>query len=174
MKAESGNTMDRAGLTGALSRLIDGWAIAGGCVLLLVVAVNVLSVLGNIFWKPFPGDFELTEMGVAIAAFAFLPFCQLHGANVTADIFTSWASDRLLSIFGLLASIAACLFAGLLLWRMYEGMLSQKEYGYTTAILQLPIWVAYVPILVSLALLLVAALLTLFGRSQRPVGSGTH
>ena len=123
--------------------------------------VNVLSVIGNILWKPFPGDFELTEMGVAIAAFSFLPFCQLHGTNVTADIFTSRASARWISAFGALASFIALLFAGLLLWRMFEGMLSQREYGYTTAILQLPIWVAYVPILVSLALLLTAAAVTL-------------
>lgn len=151
----------RTGLAGAVRHAVDGWAVAGGLVLMLVVGVNVLSVIGNIFWKPFPGDFELTEMGVAIAAFSFLPFCQLHGTNVTADIFTSRASPRWISAFGALASLVALLFAGLLLWRMYEGMLSQKEYGYTTAILQLPIWVAYVPILVSLALLLAAAAVTL-------------
>ena len=151
----------RTGLAGAVGLVVDGWAVAGGLVLMLVVGVNVLSVIGNIFWKPFPGDFELTEMGVAIAAFSFLPFCQLHGTNVTADIFTSRASPRWLSAFGALASFVALLFASLLLWRMFEGMLSQKEYGYTTAILQLPIWVAYVPILVSLALLLTAAAVTL-------------
>ena len=151
----------RTGLAGAVGFAVDGWAVAGGLVLMLVVGVNVLSVIGNIFWKPFPGDFELTEMGVAIAAFSFLPFCQLHGTNVSADIFTSRASPRWISAFGALASFLALLFAGLLLWRMFEGMLSQREYGYTTAILQLPIWVAYVPILVSLALLLAAAAVTL-------------
>lgn len=151
----------RTGLSGAVRLAVDGWAVAGGLVLMLVVGVNVLSVIGNIFWKPFPGDFELTEMGVAIAAFSFLPFCQFHGTNVTADIFTSRASPRWISAFGALASFVALLFAGLLLWRMFDGMLSQKEYGYTTAILQLPIWVAYVPILVSLALLLAAAAVTL-------------
>ena len=160
--AEQSMKFDRAGISGAVGFAVDGWALAGGCVLLLVVGVNVVSVIGNIFWKPFPGDFELTEIGVAIGAFSFLPYCQLHGTNVTADIFTSRASPRWLSAFGSLASFAALLIAGLLLWRMYEGMLSQREYGYTTAILQFPIWIAYVPILVSLVLLLGAAVLTLF------------
>ena len=147
----------RAGWTGAAQAAIDGWALAGGILLLAVVAVNIFSVVGGIIWKPFPGDFELTEMGVAVAAFSFLPFCQLHGANVTADIFTARASARWISIFQTFAASAAIIFAALLLWRMYAGMLSQREYGYTTAILQIPVWGAYVPALVSLALLLVAA-----------------
>ena len=57
--------------------------------MLLVVAMHTWSVIGNQFGMPFPGDFEMTEIGIANAAFAFLPYCQLTGANVTADIFTS-------------------------------------------------------------------------------------
>ena len=145
----------------AAERLIHGWALLGGLVLCLVVAVNVISVLGAIVWRPFPGDFELTEMGVAVAAFAFLPFCQLTGANVTADIFTARASHRWISGFKLAASLVALLFALVLMWRMYAGMGDQRAYGYTTTILQVPIWWAFVPILVSLALLALASLLTL-------------
>ncbi len=74
---------------GVLSRLVHLWALLGGVALFFVVAVNFFSSLGAIFGHPIPGDLELTEMGIAIAAFAFLPYCQLHGANVTADIFTA-------------------------------------------------------------------------------------
>lgn len=149
------------GVLGAGAALINGWAIAGGLVLLAVVLVNVVSVVGRIFGQPFPGDFELTEMGVAVAAFAFLPYCQLTDANVTADIFTAKASERWVSIFRLTAAVVALLFALLLAWRMYYGMADQRAYGYTTAILQIPIWWAFVPILVSLALLALASLITL-------------
>ena len=110
---------------------------------------------------PFPGDFEMTEIGVAIAAFAFLPYCQLTGANVTADIFTARASPRWVALFSLVASVVALGFSVLLLWRMYAGMLDQREYGYETAILQFPNWLAWLPILISLALLAVASLITL-------------
>ena len=163
----------RPGWIGAAETVIHGWAIFGGFVLLAVVLVNVLSVLGSMFWKPFPGDFELTEMGVAIAAFSFLPFCQLTDANVTADIFTARASRRWISGFKLVAAVVAFLFALLLMWRMYAGMLDQREYGYTTAILQVPTWWAFFPILVSLALLALAALITLLD-SGRSVAYGTH
>jgi len=151
----------RSGLAGAAARLINLWALLGGVMLLAVVAVNVTSVIGGIVWKPFPGDFELTEIGVAIAAFAFLPYCQLRGANVTADIFTARAPPRLLAAFALFAAAVALGFAALLVWRMSAGMLSQREYGYTTAILSFPVWIGFVPILVSLVLLTAAAAITL-------------
>lgn len=150
-----------SGFTGIASRVITVWALFGGGVLLAVVAVNMMSIIGSMFGKPFPGDFELTEMGVAIAVFAFLPYCQLTGANVSADIFTAGASKRLIAFFTLLGSLVALGFASLLIWRMFHGMLDQREYGYTTTILQIPHWMAFVPILVSLVLLALAALVTL-------------
>lgn len=153
-----------AGIVGAARKIIHAWALLGGCVLLAVVAMNMLSVIGSVVWKPFPGDFEMTEVGVAIAAFSFLPYCQLSYSNVTADIFTSRASPRTIALLTAIASIVALLFSLLLCWRMYEGMLDQKEYGYTTAILQFPHWIAFIPFLISLVLLALAALIT-FGEN---------
>lgn len=146
---------------GVVSRLVTGWALLGGGVLVLVVLMHVWSVIGNQFGAPFPGDFEMTEIGIAIAAFSFLPYCQLTGANVTADIFTSRAGAGYLGFIGSLSSVIAFAFGALLLWRMYAGMLDQREYGYETAVLQFPIWLAWLPILLSLALLLLAAVATL-------------
>ena len=151
---------DRSGLFGAIGAAIGFWAILGGVLLLLVVAMNVVSVLGGVFWVPFPGDFELTQIGVANAAFAFLPYCQITRANVTADIFTAWAGPRTISCLDLLASVVAFLFSLLLFWRMFEGMLDQRQYDYMTAIVQFPIWMAFLPILVSLAILAVASIVT--------------
>ncbi|MBW8637441.1 TRAP transporter small permease [Hoeflea sp. WL0058] len=153
-----------AGPIGAARKIIHGWALLGGCVLLAVVAMNMISVIGGVVWKPFPGDFEMTEVGVAIAAFSFLPYCQLTYSNVTADIFTSRASPRTIAFLTAIASIVALLFSLLLCWRMFDGMLDQKEYGYTTAILQFPHWMAFIPFLISLALLAIAALIT-FGEN---------
>lgn len=154
-------TSSSSGFAGAAGRLISLWALLGGAVLLIVVTVNMISIVGSVFGTPFPGDFELTEMGVAIAVFAFLPYCQLVGANVSADIFTSAASHRTVAFFTMLGSLVALAFACLLIWRMYFGMLDQKEYDYTTTILQIPHWLAFVPILISLVLLALAAFVTL-------------
>lgn len=158
---------ERAGLLSPARAVITGWALLGGIVLTAVVLVNVLSVIGAVIWRPFPGDFEMTEIGVAVAAFTFLPYCQLTGANVTADIFTDWTPRRWVAGFSTLASLVALAFSLLLLWRMYFGLLDQKAYGYTTAILQFPHWVAFVPILISLALLVLAACITLLEGFRR-------
>ena len=162
MSDETLNTNQvEAGPTGLASRIITIWALLGGLVLLAVVLMHTYSVIGANFGLPFPGDFEMTEIGVAIAAFSFLPYCQLTGGNVTADIFTARASKRWIAIFTLAGSLVALGFSLLLLWRMYAGMLDQKNYDYVTAILQFPQWLGYIPVLISLALLAVASALTL-------------
>lgn len=151
----------RAGFSRLARLVIAIWALVGGAALCAVVLINVYStVMGAFFGAPFPGDFEMTEVGIAVAIFAFLPYCQITGANVTADIFTARASARTVAVLQLAASIVAFGFSALLVWRMWAGMLDQKAYGYTTAILQFPHWIAFVPILASLALLAVASLIT--------------
>lgn len=150
-------------ITRLARRAIMAWALLGGCLLLAVVTMNTVSVISAVFWKPLPGDFEMTEMGIAVAAFSFLPWCQMTGANVSADIFTARAGPRLLAVFEVLAALVAFGFALVLLRQMSLGMVDQRMYGYTTAILQTPVWWAFVPILISLVLLAVAALMSLAG-----------
>ena len=95
-------------LHGLVLRICTGWAILGGFVLLGVVALNVASVVGAaVVNKGLPGDFELTEVGVAIAAFSFLPYCQIAGLNVSADIFTARASRFWLALFSFLGALVA-------------------------------------------------------------------
>jgi TRAP-type C4-dicarboxylate transport system permease small subunit len=145
-----------------LPDLIKGWALMGGLVLLAVVLMTIYSALaGFLISKPFPGDFELTQMGVAVAAFAFLPYCQLSFSNVSADIFTSGASPATVRQLNRLGSLIALVFSSLLIWRMYVGMLDYQTYLEVTTILQIPLWYAFVPTLFSLFLLVLASLLTL-------------
>jgi len=151
-----------AGITRLARHLIEYWALLGGVVLLGIAVMSTWSaVSGFLFGKPLPGDFEMVEVMVAVAAFAFLPYCQLTDANVTADIFTARASRRTVAVFGLIASLVALAFSLLLLWRMYAGLLDYRQYVETTAILRFPIWMAYIPALASLVLLAVSCVITL-------------
>lgn len=147
----------------AVRKIIEYWALAGGLLLFAVVLVNATSLAGNIALnQPVPGDFEIVEVGVAVAVFAFLPYCQITGANVTADIFTVWAGPRLLAALQVLASVIALGFAILLLWRMSYGLADYREYREVTTIYQFPIWLAFIPILLSLFLLTLGCLVTLY------------
>ena len=144
-----------------LRRAVELWALLGGVVLLGVALMTTWSATsGVVVGRPLPGEVELTEMLVAVAVFMFLPYCQLTGANVTADIFTARAGPRTVAALAMLSSLVAVAFGALLLWRMYEGMLSYREYVEVTTILGIPIWYGYVPALASLALLIAAAVLS--------------
>ncbi|MFS4437692.1 TRAP transporter small permease [Paracoccaceae bacterium GXU_MW_L88] len=160
------NEITRRRPFGLLRQLITGWALLGGAILIGIVLVNVWAVIAPLIGMSFAGDFELTEVFIAIAAFMFLPYTQLMDENVTADIFTSKAGPGTLRFLTAIAGVVALIFAGLLIWRMTFGMLDQKAYNATTAILQLPIWLAYIPILISIALLGLAALLTIYDNTR--------
>ncbi|MCB1366369.1 MAG: TRAP transporter small permease subunit [Rhodobacteraceae bacterium] len=148
-------------LHGLVLRITTIWAILGGFILLAVVAVNTASVVRAIIvGKTLSGDFELTEVGVAIAAFSFLPYCQIAGHNVTADIFTARASRFWISIFSFLSALVALGFGSLLLWRTWLGMIDMATYNSTTTILQIPLSWGFGGCLMSLALLAVAAAVT--------------
>lgn len=151
----------RTGLTGLARRVIEIWALLGGAVLLAIALMSTWSATSAfVFNKPLQGDFELVEMCVAVSVFMFLPYCQLSDANVTADIFTAHASPRTIARLKLLSAFIALGFSVLLIWRMYAGLLDYRQYVETTTILRIPIWYAYIPALMSLALLVLASLIS--------------
>jgi TRAP-type C4-dicarboxylate transport system permease small subunit len=107
------------------------------------------------------GRFRDDGSGVAVAVFAFLPYCQIAGLNVTADIFTARASRFWLSLFSFLGAAIALGFGAFMLWRMYYGMIDQITFEATTAILQIPLWWGFAACAASLALLVVASFASL-------------
>ena len=160
MNEQSGTA--RAQPFARVRRLIELWALAGGVLLIAIVSMNAYSLLADIaFRKPLPGDFELVEVGVAVAAFAFLPYCQLTGANVTADIFTQNVGPRTVARLAFLSALIAFAFSLLLTWRMTLGLVDIRRYGETTTITGFPIWIAYVPIVASLAMLAIASFISM-------------
>lgn len=162
--AGPGAGADKSGwakLVGFARLVIRYWALAGGIVLVaLVVMTGASAILNLLFNKPFPGDFEIVKHGVAIAAFAFLPYCQLSYANVTVDIFTERMGERSKSLVVLLASLIAAVTAVVIFRQMWLGMLDYIQYGEAMVSVPLKLWTAFPPALVSLVLLFVAALIT--------------
>ena len=151
----------RAGALGLARAVIRYWALLGGLMLVGLVVMTAASAVSNLFLdRPFPGDFEIVKHGVAIAAFAFLPYCQLTYSNITVDIFTERMSDRAKSAMVLFSSLLAAGLAVLLMRQMWLGMLDYLRYPEYMVSVPVALWTAFPPALVSLALLLVAALIT--------------
>src|SRR5512134_2590930 len=118
---------------GPVQRVIEWWALLGGFVLLGIALLTAWSAAtGFIFGKPLPGDFELTQILVAVAVFSFLPYCQLTDANVTADLFTAGAGPRMVAALRLLAAVLALGIRVVLTWRTWAGMLDFRQFVETT------------------------------------------
>ena len=150
-----------ARLIGLARAVLKAWALFGGLILVSLVLMTAASALSNlVFNRPFRGDYEIVKHGVAIAAFAFLPYCQITYGNVTVDVFTEAMSNRAKAAMVVLSSLVAAGLAALLFRQMWFGMVDYIRYREVMTSLPIPLWTAFPPALVSLALLFVAALIT--------------
>ncbi len=153
---------------GWLSTLCRIFAGIGGLTLLAMMLMTVASVtLRGVIGRPISGDFELVEMGSAIAIFCFLPWCQISGGNVLVDFFTQKTGPRVNHLLEALGDLLYLLIAALLLWRMWYGAAEMREYGEQTMVLRLPIWTSFIIILPAMALLVATCAATMAGHLRK-------
>jgi TRAP-type C4-dicarboxylate transport system permease small subunit len=137
-----------------LHRAATGIALLGGLVLFALTLLTVISVVGRaVFSAPIPGDFELVELGMAVAIFSFLPYCQIVRGNVIVDLFTTKASARTKALLDGVGNLLYTAIAALLTWRVALGGLEIRSYHETTMVLQVPAWWGYAPAVAFLAFL---------------------
>jgi TRAP-type C4-dicarboxylate transport system permease small subunit len=147
----------------ALHRAATGVALLGGLVLFALTFLTVISVVGRaLFSAPIPGDFELVELGMAVAIFSFLPYCQIVRGNVIVDLFTSKASLRTKALLDGVGNLLYTAIAALLTWRVALGGLEIRSYNETTMVLQVPAWWGYVPAVAFLAFLTIVCAYTVW------------
>lgn len=144
-------------------------ACFGGLVLTFIALLTVVSIigralngmqLGGITFSAVKGDFELVEIGAAVAVFCFLPWCQLNRGHVRVDIINRVIPSRLNALLELIGDLAIAIIAVVITWRIWMGMgervtwFSQElrdvlGFGYkpfsveTTFILGWPTWYGY-------------------------------
>ena len=144
-----------------LLAVTQAFALAGGFILIAMTVMSLVSVFGRAaFNVPLPGDYELIQLGCAIAVSAFLPFCQMRGGHVLVDFFTANSRPAVraaLDTFGaLLVGIAAVVFT----WRLAAGAIELRLANDQTTILELPTWYAVALMVPSFALFAAAGFYT--------------
>lgn len=165
--------------------MAKGMAVVGGVILIALVLVTCVSItgrglgtLGNASWfselappiasifrkfAPVTGDFELVEMGMALAIFLFLPWCQVNRGHAAVDLLTTRtmslrANDVLLIVWELLLTGIVIVIT----WRLWAGMNDKMLYGETTFLLQWPVWWGYAAcVMAGLGACIVALICTL-------------
>jgi TRAP-type C4-dicarboxylate transport system permease small subunit len=156
-----------------VTRLAKGLAIAGGLVLIVITLVTVVSITGRAFlWaglRPIPGDFEIVEVGVGFAVFAFLPWCQLRRAHATVDVFTTFFPDRVNRVIDFLAELLMTVVIIVIAWRLWYGLFDKIRFRETTFILQFPVWWGFALAMVAAAIAVVVSLYMLYVRAREMV-----
>ncbi len=151
----------RHGLGRALELLAEGFAYAGGAVLVAMIGMSATSIVGRaLTGRPVQGDFELVQLGCAAGVAAFLPWCQLRRGNIIVDFFTARLPRRAQAALDAAGALALALVMALVAWRAGVGAQTVWASGERAMISRVPQWIGYAAIVPSLALAAVAGLYT--------------
>jgi TRAP-type C4-dicarboxylate transport system permease small subunit len=169
--AEAGQASAPAGRPPLLYRVAEWFAAAGGVALVAALLVTVASVLSNdIFGRPILGDTEIVEMLMGIAVAAFMPWCQVRGANVIVDFFTMKFPKRLNDAIDAFAYIVFAVIVAVLTWRMIDGTITQYERERVSMFLKLPQWWGYALASIAAVLWVLVCLRTAWDRARSAFG----
>lgn len=155
----SASAFKESSLSRMLRPVCQGTALAGGCVILALISIMLISIVGRkLFNAPIQGDIELMEMGSAIAVAAFLPLCELRGLHIKADAFTMKASHLFNSWLDAISHAILFVIALILAWRTGQQMMDYAQYGDVSTLLSVPMWIPLLVIVPCLVLLALSAL----------------
>ena len=149
------------------ARLARVLALTGGVLLVAIGALVTTSVLMR--WLAgggINGDFELVQMGLAVAVFAFLPLCQAHRGNVMVDTFTSRLPFKAQYLIDAFWDLLYAGFAGFIAWRLAIGATEARTSQTTSMMLGLPIYYAIGLCAAMAAFLALICLLTAVRRAR--------
>ncbi|MBM2323895.1 TRAP transporter small permease [Marivita cryptomonadis] len=124
-------------------------ALAGGAVLLCIIVLTCVSIIGralvpfDIGVGPIRGIYDMTEIGMAAAIFAFLPWAQFNEAHARVDLFQPVMPKSMDRFLDLAFNLAMLVVAAVGTWRLYLGMQDKLSFGETTLIAQIPVWQGY-------------------------------
>lgn len=155
-----------------LIKIITGWALFGGALLLLIVlatAINAAGFTGNAIARTWggnvsglPGYEDAVQMFVGVAALSMFPYAQLHGAHASVDVFMrfapNWASRWIAVLTGLTLVV-------LLVWMAYMltlGTLEVRSDNVETTVLGWSVWIFMPFAVISCILWATAALINMF------------
>lgn len=163
----------------SLARLADLFALAGGAILIAIIAVTttntgafiadrIAGIAGGSV-SGLPGYEDFVRVAISSAGLMFFPYCQLKRGHVVVDLFANLAPapvQRGLDRLWLLVTAATAAF---LAWWMAIGLVQKREDGVLTSVLGWPEWPFYAPGVVSLTLWALIAVSQMF---ERPAPQG--
>ena len=130
-------------------------ALLGGVVLIGLIILTCGSIIGrallplDLGFGPIRGVYDMTEIGIAVAIFAFLPWAQLRETHARVDLFRWVIPPRVNRALDLVFNATMTVLVAVGTARLYLGMVDKIAYGETTLIAQIPVWYGYAASLIG-------------------------
>lgn len=164
-----------------LVRLINGWALIGGALLLLIVIITAINAAGftaNAVARTWgsnvsglPGYEDAVQMLVGVAALMMFPYAQLHRAHAAVDVMMqfapAWANRTVAVLSGAVLAIVLLWMA----WMLTQGTLQVRADRVETTVLGWPVWVFMPFAVISCLLWAVAAIIDCVAPVETPDGA---
>lgn len=123
-----------------LKRLSTAIAIAGALLMLAAAGMVVVSVsVRNLTDVTMMGDYEIVQMVTAVAAFAFLPLCQMRRGNILVDTFTARLPDVVQRGLDALWDLVYAGIIAIVAWQLMQGAIGTVKSNTVSMILALPV-----------------------------------
>ena len=132
-------TVHHSFLNRPLTAAAELLALAGGALMVALATMVTVSVLMRwLAGDGISGDFELVQIGTAVAAFAFLPLCQARRGNVIVDTFTATFSRRATVLLDAVWDLTYAAIIAVLSWRLVLGAWDAFASQTTSMVLRIP------------------------------------
>ena len=124
-----------------LERLAYIFALTGGFIMLMLAIVTVASIIGrSTIGQSIVGDYEITEMGLGMAIFLFLPKCYQQKGHVVVDLFTAHCKPSTIRTLGIISDLVFTAVSFTFAYQMTLSGFEAKEYLEQSMLLALPTW----------------------------------
>ncbi|MFK4751652.1 TRAP transporter small permease [Oceanobacter antarcticus] len=135
------------------------FALVGGFLMLVLATMTVISITGRaLFGTAIEGDYELVEAGLGITVFLFLPEGHRANGHVVVDIFTNNLAPRWVTLLETIGEAFFFVVSVVLIRQLTLGGLDAYDYMEQSMILELPLWIVFVPGVLSSVLVALTSL----------------
>ena len=150
--------------------LVNGLAAFGVAAFGAATVVTVADVVGRRFGYPIEGVVDLVQLFVVTGAWLTMPFAFFTAAHVSVDFLLSVMPGPLMIPLKVLAAVGSFVLVALMLWQGYLTFETRTMFGDKSQQLGIPIAWYWYPLLIGLAVSLLAIVMELAVSLKRELG----
>jgi len=138
-------------------------ALISGIGIFLLMLVGVAHVLGRKFFDmPIFGYIDIVEIMMAFLVFLAIAYTERLGGHIRMELFVSYLRGRWLAIFELIGVVLGLAIVSVLLVYSWDHTMRAYHLGDSTIDAQIPLWPSKLMVPISLGLLLLRLMVSLW------------